>query len=412
MFTIGSFTLTQAEVEKRKRYLEIGEADERRLSEAHPLLERHTVSIIERFYEYLLGHEPTRAMLSSPGLIDRLKGLQVKYFNELTSGDYGLGYFENRLKVGQVHHRIGLAPEWYLGAYVKYLHISSDVLSAAFGRDQEKFFQTMISITKVIYLDMGLALDAYHYASQEGLREKNVQLAGSYEKLAQLQAAKKQLTDMIVHDLQNPLTGITSALRVLETRPDGFSEGERDALREALRRCDDLSAMIMNVLQVSRAEEGKLGVYLEDLDLTKIAEQVAAGFRLTAEEHGTALFVEAPGPVFHRSDQTLLRRVLENLVRNAIRHTPRGTRVVLQVEAPSGEAPRVSVTDDGPGIPAEVHPMLFESYGAVALRAAGRRVDSGLGLPSCRAAARAMGGDVTVHSDGLRGTTFTVVLPR
>ena len=394
MITIGSFTLTDAEVAKRKAYLEISPEDEERLRAAHGHLQKHAQEIIDRFYEYLLGHEHTRRMLSEPGLVERLKGMQARYFEELTAGRYDLSYAENRLRVGLAHHRIGLSPEWYLGAYVKYLHIASNVLSMAFGRDYERFYQTIVSLTKIIYLDMGLALDAYHFSGQEGL-----------EKMA---AAKKQLADMIVHDLQNPLTGIISALQTLH----GYSKGrpDQEILEEALRRCDDLSIMIMNVLQVSRAEVWELQTYIENLDLTQIARGVTAEFTRTAEREGRTIRMEGLPAVGVRTDQTLVRRILQNLVRNALRHTPRGTSVVVRVGA-DGDRAQVSVIDDGPGIPREIQGKLFEPFAAGALRGSGLRVDTGLGLPSCRVLARALGATLEVDSDGQKGSVFTLRLP-
>lgn len=388
MFTIGPFSLTPEEVERRKRYLEITPDDERRLREAHPHLQTHAQAIIDRFYEYLLGHETTRNMLSAPGLVDRLKQLQTRYFLELTSGRYDLAYFENRLRVGQAHQRIGLSPEWYLGAYLKYLHIVSDLLSSSFGQGSERFYQTMVSLTKVIYLDMGLTLDAYHYSHQ---------------------AARRQLTDMIVHDLQNPLAGIVAALQILGSKGEGLTGGEREAIREAIRRCDDLSQMISNVLQVSRAEQGKLETYVENVDLAALVRDVSQTLRLQAA--GRTIEVDVPASATVRTDQTLVRRILQNLIRNAFRHTPAGTRVTVRVEAPAGGRVRLSVSDDGAGIPVEIQDRLFEPFGAAALRASGVRVDIGLGLPSCRVAAQALGADLAVRSDGKRGTTFVVTFP-
>jgi len=394
MFAIGSFVLTEAEVAKRKAYLEVRPEDEQRLRDAHDHLQRHAKEIIDRFYEYLLAHEHTRAMLTEPGLIGRLKGMQARYFEELTAGRYDLAYAENRLKVGLAHHRIGLSPEWYLGAYVKYLHIASDVLSNAFGRDYERFYQTILSLTKIIYLDMGLALDAYHFSGQEGLER--------------MQRAKKQLTDMIVHDLQNPLTGIISALQTLHGYADGGPD--KEVLEEALLRCDDLSIMIMNVLQVSRAETGSLQTYIENLDLVQIARGVAEEFRRTAEREGRSIELEGPPSIPLRTDQTLVRRILQNLVRNALRHTPKGTRVVVRLGVEADRA-RVSVIDDGPGIPPEIQSKLFEPFAAAALRGSGLRVDTGLGLPSCRVLAKALGAELAVSSDGIRGSSFILALP-
>lgn len=383
MLQIGSFILTPEEVVKRKAYLEITPRDEQLLKDAHPHLIRETPAIINRFYDYLLAHEHTRAMLAAPGLVERLKGLQTKYFIELTAGVYDLAYFENRLRVGQVHQRIGLSPEWYMGAYIKYLHIASDVLSTSFGRDYERYFQTIVSLTKVISLDKALAIDAYQHAAQEALETKSAELEKksrelevSNEELRRAQAAKRQLTDMIVHDLQNPLSEMSAALQIIGTG-ETLSESAKMAVAEATRRCHDLAAMIMNVLQVSRAETSELQTYLENLDLSKVTRDVADSFRSFAELDGRSVHVETPRELTLRTDETLVRRILQNLLRNALRHTPRGTQVIVRLAAEQGEKIRISVIDDGPGIPKDVQAVLFEPFGASSLRKAGVRVRFG-----------------------------------
>lgn len=411
MFRVGSFILAPGEVEKRKSYLEITPADEDRLKSAASRLQARSPEITERFYEYLLNHEHTRRILEAPGLLPRLKELQGNYFFRLTSGTYDLDYFEDRLRVGQVHFRIGLTPEWYLGAYVKYLHIVSDVLSQAFGRDYESFFQTLVSLTKVIYLDTGLALDAYHYSAQEGLEQRTADLQRANQEIKRIQAAKQQVTDLIVHDLQNPLAGITSVFQVLDEKPEGLSQGRQEVIREALGRCAELSQMIMNVLQISRAEKGELETYLEEVDVRRLAHEVAHAYGPVAKQAGHHLKVEPGSAVTVRTDETLVRRILQNLIRNAIRHTPLETTVVVRVESSELGSVRLSVADDGPGIPPEIQPLLFEPFAGTALRSSGRRVDTGLGLASCRAAARALGTEIVLESDGKRGTVFSLQLP-
>ncbi len=112
------------------------------------------------------------------------------------------------------------------------------------------------------------------------------------------------------------------------------------------------------------------------------------------------------------SDRGLLQRIFQNLLRNALRHTPPGRKIVVHVDRSDPSQPTVTVQDDGPGIPPDVQAILFEPFGGAALRAKGVRVDTGLGLASCKAAARALGGDVTVKSNGTRGSVFTVSLPQ
>jgi signal transduction histidine kinase len=395
--------ISDDEVRRRKAYLEITAVDEQRLRDAHPHLVQNSREIIDRFYDYLTSHAHTRSMLAAPGLIDRLKQLQARYFDELTAGTYDVAYFENRIRVGQAHDRVGLSPEWYLGAYNKYLQIVSDVLSRTFGRDYERFFQTMIALTKIIYLDMSLAIDAY-------IQSAHGKLASAHADLKRLEAARQQLADMIVHDLQNPLAGIMAFLSHFRGR-GGMSAGESEALEEAIRRCNDLSQMILNVLHVSRADEGRLATYMENVDLSEITRESAAAFQLVAQNEGRAISVEAPPSLPVRTDQSLLRRVVQNLLRNALRHTPQGTPVILRVDRSESGRARLRVSDDGPGIPVAVQPLLFERFGAPALRDAGLRVDTGLGLAFCKVALDAVGGSIAVASDGKRGTTFSIELP-
>jgi signal transduction histidine kinase len=405
------FTLTEEEVARRKRYLEITQEDEARLREAHPLIQAQAPRIIARFYDYLLSHEHTRRMLEAPGLIERLKSIQLKYFLELTSGRYDLAYCENRLRVGETHYRVGLSPEWYIGAYVKYLHIVADVLSAAFGRDQERFFQVLVSLTKVIYLDTGLAIDVYHQSAQSELRRKALALEATNAQLLQLQTAKRFLTDTIVHDLQNPLAGIQGLLQVLETRSRNQPDEVREAIREGLRRCLDLSEMIQNVLHISRAESGRLEAHMEDVDLAAVISGVAQSTRRQFEQAGRKLTLDLPASCILRTDEYLVRRIAENLLRNTLRHTPEGTPVIVRLAGTASLAVRLSVVDQGPGIPRELQPLLFDPFGAPELRKAGLRVDTGLGLAFCRAASSALGAGLEVESDGRSGTAIHLVLP-
>ncbi len=229
--------------------------------------------------------------------------------------------------------------------------------------------------------------------------------------LRRAEAAKKQMVDMIVHDLQNPLAGIQAYLQLVGTRLGNEPGPDAEALREAIRRCRDLNEMILNVLSVSRAEEGKLSASIEDLDLAGLARQAVGSFAAVAQLEGRHLRAEAPTALWVRADPFLAGRIVENLIRNALRHTPRETSVVVRVGAQQGGKGEVSVIDDGPGIAPEVQPHLFERFGAAVLRQRGIRVDSGLGLAFCRVAAEVMGATISVESDGRRGSAFRLRFP-
>jgi signal transduction histidine kinase len=396
--------LTQEEVERRKAYFEISLADEERVRGLHSRLSEHIGPILERFYEFLLAHSHVRGLLSAPGLVERLKEIQRRYFTELTTGPYDLHYFENRLRVGLAHQRTGLAPEWYLGAYLKYLGLMEEVLRRSLGSGTPEMEAAAQSLTKVVFLDMSLAIDAYILSAQEELAKRAEELERANAELRRLDAAKRHLTGAIVHDLQNPLAGIIAFLQVLGSRPQGLTDAEKRSLSEALARCNDLSTLILDVLQMNRAEEGRLELYLENLDLGEVARHAVEAFTLVAEQSGKRLTYSGPGrPVTLRSDQSLLRRVLYNLVRNALQHTPAGTHVQVRVDP--GPPWSVTVCDDGPGIPREIRDRIFEPG---ALRSAGYQVQSGVGLVFCKRTASALGLNLRLSDEHRRGACFVL----
>lgn len=401
-FRVGRFLLTEEEVRKRKAFLEIQPEDEERLRRIHPLISQHVSEIVEKFYDFLVSHEPTREMLAAPGLVDRLKQIQIQYFKELTAGRYDYEYFRNRLRVGLAHYRFGLSPEWYLGAYQKYLALVARLLQETIGQNRPEFVRTLASLTKVVFMDMSLAIDTYILSAQEQLSQKAAALEAANAELHRLDSAKRHLTGAIVHDLQNPLAGIIAFLQVLENRPQGLTDVERRSLGEALARCNDLSTLILDVLQMNRAEEGKLDLYMESIDLTEIGRAAVEAFALVAEQGGRHLaFVGSNGPVIVRTDQSLLRRLLYNLIRNALQHTPAGTRVKVDVRA--GPPWTVRVADNGPGIPLEIQDRIFEPG---ALRSAGFQVESGLGLVFSKMAAGSLGINLRLVSEPGQGACF------
>jgi signal transduction histidine kinase len=387
------------EVERRKRYLEIAPRDEERIRKAHSIIQKHAERIIERFYDYLFSHPHTGAVLSAPGVLERLKSLQRTYFDRLTSGPYDQAYFEDRVRIGMAHDRIGLSPEWYLGAYHKYLEIVSDVLSREMGRDYQGFFDTLVSLTKIIYLDMGLAMDAYINAGKLRLEERN-------RRLEELDSQKQLLSETIVHDLRNPVAGIQGFLWSLK-KGAPLSDSQKEALLEAERACDMLNTMVDNVLSISRMEEGKLELATEEFDPAELSEEIVRSMSAYARGRGKEMRSRTAGaPRSLTADRDLVKRVLLNLVMNSIRHATGGTYVEVAAAA-AGDKVRLGVADDGPGIPKEVQPLLFEKFGGTRLRKTGMKLDTGLGLVFCRMAVKRLGSELKIDSDAGRGATFS-----
>lgn len=155
------FDVTEAEIDSRKAFLEFGPDDVEKLQSLRPLAERYADPVIEELYKLFLSHEQTSAFLRDPTVLERLKLLQREYFIGLTKGDYGPGYVERRLKIGAVHERIQLVTKWYLGAYAFYLRSVAKRLFAEHSTDPKKALEFLSSLMKVVFLDMGLAIDTY-----------------------------------------------------------------------------------------------------------------------------------------------------------------------------------------------------------------------------------------------------------
>jgi rsbT co-antagonist protein RsbR len=171
-------TITARELELRKRYLGFGDEDERRLNEVNSVARQYAEPVIEAFYQHLLSFGETSAFFHDQETLDRVKRLQVAYFLRLTQGSYDLAYAEERLQIGATHERIGLALQFYLGSYNLYLREVSSRLVDAFPADPEHARRAFLSLMKLVFLDIGLAIDTYVYqrertiaVQQEAIRE-------------------------------------------------------------------------------------------------------------------------------------------------------------------------------------------------------------------------------------------------
>jgi diguanylate cyclase (GGDEF)-like protein/PAS domain S-box-containing protein len=163
----------EADVAMRKEFLEFTDADVALLRELHASLEAQRDPFSEVFYRHLQHFPNLLPLLGNAEKLERLKHTQSVYFSQLTEGEYGPGYVENRLHVGLVHQRVGLTPQWYIGAYRKYLHELMPGIYHLLGNDAEKCIATYSALLKIVFFDMELALDTYFHAEHQAVvREK------------------------------------------------------------------------------------------------------------------------------------------------------------------------------------------------------------------------------------------------
>lgn len=181
-------------------------------------------------------------------------------------------------------------------------------------------------ITKPFHLEEVQARVKTHLA----LRCANLQLATSYSNLKALEQLRDQLVHMVVHDMRAPLMVLSGHLVLLQQESDKLSPVAANSLRTAMRSAGVLEKMANDLLDTSRLEEGKLPLQLGDHDLAELATCVGTQFRALAR--GRAIAVEAIGSVSVPCDNELIRRVFENLVSNAVKHTREDGAIRIAVD--------------------------------------------------------------------------------
>jgi two-component system phosphate regulon sensor histidine kinase PhoR len=213
------------------------------------------------------------------------------------------------------------------------------------------------------------------------------------------------------HELRTPLTSIRGFVEALEDGAAADPPTAERFLGKIHTHADRMAALVEDLLELSRLESGERPPVREPVDASEVAEDVAASFAELAERKGLTLECRhQPAPTV-TSDSDRLRRILENLAENAIKYTPAGGTVRIETGGPPGGPVQVTVSDDGPGIPPEHLPRIFERFYRVDKARSRDLGGTGLGLSIVKHLAESIGASVGVSSDVGRGTRFTVVLP-
>ncbi len=250
------------------------------------------------------------------------------------------------------------------------------------------------------------------------LRRMDAELRAQYELLRhqrdevfRAQLMQEDLAAFIVHDLKNPVNAIDLQAQVI-LRDRQLSPRSRDAAGRVRAEVRDLLRLIMNLLDITRSEQGRLTPSRGHVDLRALVDSILEARAQQAEEQSVTLTADVSAPAV-RADADLLRRVLENFIENAIRHAPPGSAV--RVEAVRGvSAVELRVADAGAGIPEAMRAAIFERF--VQLpdghegHAGRTRGGRGLGLTFCKLAVEAHGGRVWVE-DARPGAVFCAILP-
>lgn len=262
---------------------------------------------------------------------------------------------------------------------------------------------------------MELASKAAH-AMENGLavRLKNRELRQAYEQIQESERMKKDLTDMIVHDMRVPVNNFMGSIETLADLMEPRLTAKEAKLLDIARSSGRvLVNMIDDLLDISRLEAQKPTIKRGLTSIAAITEQAVEQVTMPAKRKGINLEVGlGPNLPEVNVDGSRMVRVLVNLLGNAIQYTPAGGMIVLTAcSRPDERKVLVSVSDTGEGIPKEHHKRIFDKFVQGDTPRSRKRTSTGLGLTFCKLVTEAHGGCIWVESEPGLGSTFSFTIP-
>lgn len=251
------------------------------------------------------------------------------------------------------------------------------------------------------------AEESLHRLNRE-LDERSEALALALVEAKRANAAKGDFLSNVSHELRTPLHGILG-FAGMALEDDALNEAHRRALERIRRNGNTLLVLVNDLLDSSRIDAGTFEVHTAPVDLVVLVRQLGEELEAVLEASAVGLDLSMPESAPFRGDPVRLAQAFRNIVANAIRFSPSGGTIRLVLDA-EGDAYRLTISDEGPGVPAHEREAIFEKFvQSSATRKAGG--GTGLGLPISRGILRAHGGDVYTEANEPHGARFVIDLP-
>lgn len=236
------------------------------------------------------------------------------------------------------------------------------------------------------------------------IREQAKEVRAINEKLVEMDKFKRGITSMIVHDLKNPINAV---INIGNSNPEAQLERIKQTGRQMLN-------LVMNILDVSKWEEAQIQLNIENHHLLGISQRAVEQLLFLSREKSIVISNNIKPELGIRADEIMIERVFVNILSNAIKYTPNNGSIIIDAEANKvgrNGFTRISITDNGIGIPADKIHLVFQKFGQVAAKNSGSVRSTGLGLTFCKMAVEAHEGEIGVDTVLGKGSTFWFTLP-
>jgi signal transduction histidine kinase len=388
------------ELARRRAFLGLGDEDLEKARALAGVFRSFLDGFVDRFYEHLLSHPETAALLTSPELIARLKQTQRRYFESLFQAQLDAAYVADRRRIGRAHAEVGLEPQWYLGAYNQYVQYCFREFAACCGGDLGAFSEGTLVLLKILLLDMGLALDAY-------FDQSTGQLRAALGLLAQSNAELREFARMASHDLKTPLATVAGYCEeFLDEFGDVVPEAGRALIEAARARTLQLARTTGELLSLSEASaqpEQRTHVPTRRL-LDEVLERLRP--EIEARPSRVVLPDSLPDVWGHPAR---LHEVFYALLSNAVKYMDKDEGIIRLSCESKGSELIFCVSDNGPGIPEAELKVIFAPFRRLVQHR--HLPGSGLGLHFVKTLVEEQGGRTWAESRVGEGSRFYIAWP-
>jgi signal transduction histidine kinase len=376
-------------------YVQLGEREIELLRGLHPRLQPHFPAIAERFYAAVFESPGAAAVLSGPDQVERLRVSLIDWMSSGLLGPYDAKFYEKRSRIGRRHVQIGLAQQ--------YMFTAMNVVRTAYIEHVVRLFpldtacSTVRAVNKLLDIELAVMLRHYQLDSEEKLlqRERRIQS----DRLTAMQT----LSAGLAHEVRNPLNAARLQLELLDRRIRR-QFGEDTKLTEpvglANHELERLTNLLNDFLSFARPPE----LHIHEHDVIEIGRHVVELEKPLAQQRGVQLTFHEVPPIMATVDSGKIHQIIQNLVRNGLEATSYGGHVGLWI-TDGNHTVHIRVTDDGPGIPAEVLPRIFEPFYST------KDTGTGMGMAIVHSLVTMHGGKIEIDTSP-NGTRFDVVVPQ